>query len=95
MNKEDYSDLCAQLINKTSAISFLSCQIDFNKIISQQTPNGTAEPFEKLRAVQIRGDSELANIASFLDRAISLIRFDYIGVSIFDQLLRYNFNQQM
>lgn len=42
------------------------------------------EPFEKLKAVKIRGDSELANIAAFLDRATSMIRFDYIGVSIFD-----------
>ena len=43
----------------------------------------------------MRGDSELANVASFLDRASSLIRFDYIGVSIFDQLLRYDFTQRL
>ena len=32
MNKEDYSDLCSYLINKTATISFLSCSVDFKKI---------------------------------------------------------------
>lgn len=32
MNKEDYSDLCQFLVNKTAAISLLSCQVDFKKI---------------------------------------------------------------
>ena len=32
MTKEDYSDLCSYLINKTTAISFLSCLVDFSKI---------------------------------------------------------------
>ena len=32
MNKEDYSDLCSYLINKTATISFLSCLVDFKKI---------------------------------------------------------------
>jgi len=30
--KEDYTELCSFLINKTAAISFLSCQVDFRKI---------------------------------------------------------------
>ena len=34
-------------------------------------------------------------MGSFLDRANSLSRFDFIGVSIFDQLLRYNFTQRL
>ena len=44
MNKEDYSDLCSYLINKTATISFLSCQVDFKKIAFQ-------ENLDKLRAI--------------------------------------------
>ena len=88
MNKEDYSDLCSYLINKTSAISFLSCQVDFKKI-------QFAENLDKLRAIQVRGDSELMRMSNLLDRVWGLKRLDYIGVSSFDQLLRYEYKQRL
>lgn len=88
VTKEDYSDLCFFLINRTSAISFLSCQIDFKKITFQ-------ENLDKLRAIQVRGDSELMKVSNLLDKAWGLKRFDYIGVSIIDQLMRYNYKQQL
>ncbi len=88
VTKEDYSDLCSFLINKTSAISFLSCQIDFKKITIQ-------ENLDKLRAIQVRGDSELMKVSNLLDKVWGLKRFDYIGVSIIDQLMRYNYKQQL
>ena len=84
MNKEDYSDLCSYLINKTATISFLSCLVDFKKIAFQ-------ENLDKLRAIQIRGDSELMRVSNLLDKVWGLKRFEYIGVSIFDQLLRFNY----
>lgn len=84
INKEDYTDLCSYLINKTAAISFLSCQIDFRKITFQ-------ENLDKLRAIQVRGDSELMRVSNLLDKVWGLKRFEYIGVSIFDQLMRYNY----
>ena len=77
ISKEDYSDLCSYLINKTAAISFLSCQVDFKKIQFQ-------ENLDKLRAIQVRGDSELMKIDNLLDKVWGLKRFDYIGVSILD-----------
>ena len=88
MNKEDYSDLCSFLINKTTAISFLSCQIDFKKIAFQ-------ENLDKLRAIQIRGDAEILKVSNLLDKCWNLKRLEYIGVSIIDQLMRYNFKQQL
>ena len=87
-NKEDYSDLCALLINKTSAISFLSCQIDFKKF-------SIAENLDKLRAIQVRGDSELIKVGNLLDKVWGLKRFEFIGVSAFDQLLKYNYKQRL
>jgi len=77
ISKEDYTDLCSYLINKTAAISFLSCQIDFKKISFQ-------ENLDKLRAIQIRGDSEILKIGNLLDKCWALKRFEYIGVSIID-----------
>ena len=88
MNKEDYTDLCSYLINKTAAISFLSCQIDFRKITFQ-------ENLDKLRAIQVRGDSELMRVSNLLDKVWGLKRLEYIGVSIFDQLMRYNYKQRL
>jgi len=88
MTKEDYSDLCSYLINKTAAISFLSCTVDFTKIQIQ-------ENLDKLQAIQVRGDSELMKIENLLDKVWGLKRLDYIGVSMFDQLMRYNFKQKL
>ena len=86
VTKEDYSDLCSFLINRTAAISLLSCQVDFKKITF-------AENLDKLRAIQVRGDSELMKVGNLLDKAWGLKRLDYIGVSIIDQLMRYNYKQ--
>jgi len=77
MSKEDYTDLCSYLINKTAAISFLSCQVDFKKIQFQ-------ENLDKLNAIQIRGDSEILRLGSLLDKCWALKRLEYIGVSIID-----------
>ena len=84
MSKEDYSDLCSYLINKTSALSILSCQIDFKKITIQ-------ENLDKLKAIQIRGDSELLKVSNLFDRVCNLGILEYIGVTSFDQFLRYPF----
>lgn len=86
--KEDYSDLCSFLIDKTVTISFLSCLADFKKIAFQ-------ENLDKLRAIQIRGDSEIYHIANLLDKTWGLKRLEYIGVSIFDQLLKFNYKQKL
>lgn len=77
MNKEDYSDLCSQLINKAATINFLSCSIDFSKIAFQ-------ENLDKLRGIQIWGDSEFVRISNLLDKALGLKRFEYIGVNAFN-----------
>ena len=60
MEKEDLTELCSILLAKTTAISFLSCQIDFKRI-------NITESLEMIRSIQIRGDSEILKIASFLD----------------------------
>jgi hypothetical protein len=88
MTKEDYSELTSFFINKTTAISFLSCTVDFSKI---QIP----ENLEKLRAIQVRGDSELIKVDNLLDKVWGLKRLDYIGVSLLDQLMKYNFKQKL
>ena len=88
MTKEDNSDLTSFFINKTTAISFLSCTVDFSKIQIQDN-------LEKLRAIQVRGDSELMKVDNLLDNVWGLKRFDYIGVSLLDQLMKYDFKQKL
>ena len=34
-------------------------------------------------------------VSNLLDKVLGLKRFDYIGVSIIDQLMRYNYKQQL
>lgn len=65
------------MVNKTSAISFLSCSIDFKKITFQ-------ENLDKIRAIQARGDSELMSISNLFDKVWGLKRFEYMGISTFD-----------
>ena len=77
MHKEDYSDLCSQLIDKVASISFLSCQVDFNRTL-------LPESLDKLTVMQARGDTELLNLSNLLNRAISLKRFDYVGITSFN-----------
>ena len=43
----------------------------------------------------MRGDSELMRVSNLLDKVWGLKRFEYIGVSIFDQLMRYNYKQRL
>ena len=88
MNKEDYTDLCAFLINKAAAISFLSCSVDFRKI-------NITENLDKIRSVQIRGDSELQKISNFLDKIWGLKRLEYIGINTFDQLAKYSYKSKL
>ena len=88
MNKEDYTDLCAFLINKAAAISFLSCSVDFRKI-------NITENLDKIRSVQIRGDSELQKVSNFLDKIWGLKRLEYIGINSFDQLHKYAYRSKL
>jgi len=89
LGKEDYSDLCSQLINKSKAISFLSCLVDFKKMTFQEGG------LDKIGAIQVRGDSELLKLGNLLDQARNLQRLEYLGISSFDQLLRYNFKERL
>ena len=43
----------------------------------------------------MRGDSELMRVSNLLDKVWGLKRFEYVGVSIFDQLMRYNYKQRL
>ena len=88
MNKEDYTDLCAFLISKAAAISFLSCSVDFRKI-------NITENLDKIRSVQIRGDSELQKVGNFFDKIWGLKRLEYIGINTFEQLAKYTYKSKL
>jgi hypothetical protein len=84
MEKEDLTELCSILLAKTTAISFLSCMIDFKRI-------KITESLEMIRSIQIKGDSEILSMSTLLDQCPNLKRFEYCGIYIFDQLTKLQF----
>jgi hypothetical protein len=88
MEKEDLTELCSILLAKTTAISFLSCQVDFKRI-------NITESLDMIRSIQIRGDSEVLKIGSLLDNCPNLKRLEYCGINIFDQISKYNFTDTL
>lgn len=88
MEKEDLTELCSILLAKTTAISFLSCQVDFKRI-------NITECLEVIRSIQIRGDAEILKIGNLLDNCPNLKRLEYCGINIFDQISKYNFNEKL
>lgn len=70
-------------MDKTVAMNFDSCQVDFNRIVISQG-------LDSIRSLSICGNSDLVNIASLLDKCWGLRTLTVKqGLVIMEQLIRF------
>ena len=70
-------------VDKTVAMNFDSCQVDFNRIVISQG-------LDSIRSLSICGNSDLVNIASLLDKCWGLRALVVKqGLVIMEQLIRF------